>query len=119
MRARYWLDALSGCSRRNPGDRAPDLRRRPGTGRVLRWPGALVAGVTANFATHPLAWVLLRDAGPAYWPRFLAVESGVWLVEALLVLAYARRDPALIGLAALTANTGSCLVGLGVSLIAR
>src|SRR5206468_2774267 len=47
---------------------------------------ALAVGVAVNVATHPLAWALaVRGALP-----YLAIEGGVWLVEAALISAAAR-----------------------------
>jgi len=47
---------------------------------------ALAVGVAVNVATHPLAWALaVRGALP-----YLAIEGGVWLVEAALIYAAAR-----------------------------
>jgi hypothetical protein len=59
------------------------------------------------------AWLLSDPT--ASWTRCLAVECGVWLAEAGLLLASARRDPVLIVIMMLTTNTGSCLAGVGMS----
>ena len=70
-----------------------------------------------NCLTHPLAWRLTLARS---WPRFAAVEVGVWLIEfgALLLLARAqrRRLPALDTLVlALVANALSAGLGLWLS----
>lgn len=79
------------------------------------WPRALTAAVAVNLATHPLAWLLLSGPTAVSWGTFLVVECGVWLVESGLLLGSVRRDPALITVAALTANLGSCLLGVGAA----
>lgn len=63
-----------------------------------------------NLVTHPFAWALTRAWS---WPRFAAVETGVWVAESLLLMALVRpASPlALVGVA-FTANALSAGVGL-------
>jgi hypothetical protein len=68
------------------------------------WAGAI--GV--NLVTHPVVWLVL-SAHPGW---FVEAELGACVVEALLLWAWARRDLALLGLTAVSANTASVLAGL-------
>ncbi|HXJ18695.1 MAG TPA: hypothetical protein VMT03_00570 [Polyangia bacterium] len=85
------------------------LRRTVGARRAALWSVAL------NLSTHPSAWALTRAWS---WPRFGAVETGVWLLEsagllALLRLGAPRTIPAARALAlTLTANALSAGFGL-------
>jgi hypothetical protein len=85
------------------------LRRRMPARRAALWSLGL------NLLTHPAAWTLTRSWS---WPRFAAVEIGVWLVEAtvlILALPVPRADVsgrvAVVALA-FTANALSAGVGL-------
>jgi len=73
---------------------------------------AVVVAVGINLATHPVVWLVLVRAGSAYWPLFGVVEVGAVLAETALILPWVRGDRTVVGLAALVANTGSCLAGL-------
>jgi hypothetical protein len=77
-------------------------------------PGLLLAAVGVNLATHPVVWVLLAHAGPAYGTVFWLVEAAAWVVEAALLCLVIRRDPVLIALVALVANLASVLAGVAV-----
>ena len=85
------------------------LRRLVGARRAALWSVAL------NLLTHPLAWALTRAWS---WPRFGAVEAGVWLFEsagllALLRFRGSRTTPIARALVlALTANALSAGFGL-------
>jgi hypothetical protein len=85
------------------------LRRVVGGRRAAIWSLGL------NLLTHPAAWALTRAWS---WPRFAAVEIGVWLVESagLLALLRARTRGAPrfgnVFLLALTANALSAGFGL-------
>jgi hypothetical protein len=90
---------LFGLSRLTPKSRA--LRD---TWRLL---GIAVA---LNVATHPFAWALTRAWS---WPRFAAVEAGVWMAESLLLIALVRpASPLALAVVAFTANALSAGVGL-------
>ena len=63
-----------------------------------------------NLATHPFAWALTRAWS---WPRFAAVEAGVWIAESLLLMALVRpASPFALAAVAFTANALSAGVGL-------
>ena len=85
------------------------LRRAVGARRAALWSLGL------NLFTHPGAWALTRAWS---WPRFGAVELGVWLIESagLLVLlrSRAQRNPTVgrVLVLALTANALSAGLGL-------
>jgi len=79
---------------------------------------AALWSLVLNLLTHPAAWALTRAWS---WPRFAAVEVGVWLVETLALLALARGssglaarrlEPARALVLTLTANALSAGVGL-------
>jgi len=74
-----------------------------------------VAGVTVNLVTHPLSFLLILPALQpriGYWPALAIVELAVWPAEALLLLAWLRRDLAtLLGLS-FVANGLSLGIGL-------
>ena len=74
---------------------------------------AVLGGLAVNVLTHPFAWWLLSGDGAGYLPRFVLVECGVWVVEAALLCAVARRDFGLLALTALVANSASALAGVG------
>ena len=106
-----WLSAFAGTLLIEAPVYGWGLRSRLGLRR------ALLAALLVNVVTHPLAWRLTLARS---WPRFAAVEAGVWLVEAaaLLLLARAqrRRLPALDTLVlALVATALSAGVGLWLS----
>ena len=66
-----------------------------------------------NLVTHPLAWALTRAWS---WPRFAAVEAGVWVAESLLLIALVRpASPVALAAVAFTANALSAGVGLLLS----
>jgi hypothetical protein len=86
------------------------LRRWMPARRAALWSVAL------NLLTHPAAWALTRAWS---WPRFAAVEMGVWLLEAavLAVLIVALPAPrasvsARVVVVAFTANALSAGFGL-------
>jgi hypothetical protein len=63
-----------------------------------------------NVVTHPFAWALTRAWS---WPRFAAVEAGVWVTESLLLVALVRpASPLALAAVAFTANAWSAGVGL-------
>ncbi len=76
---------------------------------------AALWSLVLNLVTHPAAWALTRAWS---WPRFGAVEVGVWLVETVALLALARGSstgplwPARALVLSLTANALSAGVGL-------
>jgi hypothetical protein len=76
--------------------------------------GLLLAAVGVNLATHPVVWILLAHAGPAYGMAFFLVEAAAWVGETALLWLVIRRDPALIALVALVANLASVLAGVAV-----
>jgi hypothetical protein len=78
-------------------------------GILAGWRG-LGAAVGVNLATHPVAWRLL-SSHPGW---LVPVEAAVVAVEAALLFALVRREPALLALTALVANAGSLLAGLGL-----
>lgn len=81
--------------------------------RLARGWRLVAAAIGVNLATHPLVWLALSGAGPAYWPIFVVVELAAWLAEsALLYFLLVRRDARLIALVALVANCASTLAGL-------
>jgi hypothetical protein len=90
-----------------------------GLRRVVRARRAALWSLGLNLLTHPAAWSLTRVWS---WPRFAAVETGVWLVEAAGLLALLRSSaprnarPAGLGalalVLALTANALSAGFGL-------
>jgi len=98
------------------------LRRVTGRAGVTRPFVGLALAV--NVATHPFAWALTRAWS---WPRFAAVEAGVWVVESLLLIALvgaargrggrAARpvSPLALAVVAFTANALSAGVGLLLS----
>lgn len=73
---------------------------------------AAVAAVAVNLLTHPVVWLAISHAEAAYWRAFVVAELAAWLVEAVAVYAWVRRDGRLIALTALVANAGSCLAGV-------
>jgi hypothetical protein len=77
----------------------------------LRW--ALVLGVLVNAVSHPLLWWWLAPH-PSF-TRLAVAEAGVWLLEALLLFAAIRREPALLLVLSLAANASSLLIGLLLS----
>jgi hypothetical protein len=79
------------------------LRRTVGT------PRAAALAVGLNVVTHPLAFALGAPGSPA---RFVAVESAVWLVEALLLWAVGRLPARRAALLSLAANALSAGAGL-------
>ena len=75
--------------------------------RPLRFAGI---ALLVNLVTHPLAWALTRAWS---WPRFAAVEAGVWVAESLLLIALVRpAGPFALAAVAFTANALSAGVGL-------
>ena len=80
--------------------------------RVLTvWRAAALA-VLVNLATHPLLWYGLSRAGPAW---FAPAEASVVLVEALGGWLLLRREPALLFVVSVFANSASVLAGLAVA----
>lgn len=87
------------------------LSRVTAKSRALRdtWRFAGIA-VLVNVVTHPFAWALTRAWS---WPRFAAVETGVWVAESLLLMALVRpASPLALAAVAFTANALSAGVGL-------
>jgi hypothetical protein len=84
--------------------------------RLLAVRPAVAVAVLANLLTHPVVWLVLIHGGPSGY-RFGLAEIGAVLVEAVVCWLFVRRDPALIVLVALVANTASVLVGSGVGQI--
>jgi hypothetical protein len=90
-----------------------------GLRRTVRARRAALWALGLNLLTHPAAWALTRAWS---WPRFAAVEVGVWLVEAAALAALLRaatsgaaRPVGVVRLAvvlALTANALSAGFGL-------
>jgi hypothetical protein len=75
----------------------------------------LAAGAAVNFVSHPLAFlVVMPRIAPrlGYFPALAVVETGVWILEALLLWAWLRRDIDLVGLAGLLVNALSLGIGL-------
>jgi hypothetical protein len=87
------------------------LRRDLGVGR------AAAVALVLNVATHPLAFALGTPGSPV---RFVAVEGGVWVAEALLLWALARwlrpPPPALARAALLSAAANALSAGAGLLL---
>jgi hypothetical protein len=77
--------------------------------RVLSFRRAAALGVLVNLLTHPALWYGLSWAGPAW---LVPAEAAVVLAEALALWLILRRDPALLLLVSLFANTASALAGL-------
>jgi hypothetical protein len=95
---------LFGLSRATEMARA--TRRAPSR-TTLRFVGI---AVLVNSITHPFAWALTRAWS---WPRFAAVEAGVWVAESLLLIALVRpASPLALAAVAFTANALSAGVGL-------
>jgi hypothetical protein len=81
--------------------------------RPARWWWALVLGVLVNAVSHPLLWWSLAPH-PAL-ARLAVAETGVWLLEGLLLWAAIRRELALLLVLSLAANASSLLTGLLLS----
>jgi hypothetical protein len=84
-------------------------RRRIPAARAVWWTFLL------NLLTHPAAWALTRAWS---WPRFAAVEVGVWLIETT-VLIIALRVPradvtARVGVAVLAFTANALSAGFGL-----
>lgn len=77
-------------------------------------PGA-AAGIIVNLITHPIGFLVVLPAlqpGIGYWPALALIEVLVWPAEALMLLAWLRRDlGALLGLS-FVANGLSLSIGL-------
>ena len=85
----------------------------------LGWRRALLVALGVNAATHPIAWHLIVRAQRPWPDAFAAVEIGVWLVEAALVFAFARRRGLPLSEAVVTAFVANALsAGLGLMLAA-
>ena len=99
---------LFGLSRATQMARAtPRAPRRSRSRATLRFVGI---AVLVNSITHPFAWALTRAWS---WPRFAAVEAGVWVAESLLLIALVRpASPLALAAVAFTANALSAGVGL-------
>jgi hypothetical protein len=80
--------------------------------RVLTVGRAAALAVLVNLVTHPVLWYGLSRAGPGW---FVPAEASVVLVEALGCWLLLRREPALLLLVSLFANTASVLAGLAAS----
>jgi hypothetical protein len=81
--------------------------------RVLTVGRAAALAVLVNLVTHPVLWYGLSRAGPAW---FAPAEASAVLVEAFGCWLLLRREPALLLLVSLFANTASVLAGLSASL---
>jgi hypothetical protein len=81
--------------------------------RVLTVGRAAALAVLVNLVTHPLLWYGLSRAGPAW---FATAEAAVVIVEAFGCWLLVRREPVLLLLVSLVANTASVLAGLAASL---
>ena len=90
-----------------------------GTAGLLRPVIATVMGIAVNLVTHPLVWLAVQHAGPAYWQVLWPTEGAAWLTEAGAPYAAARRRPGLLLVISLIANTASLLAGLTVNAITR
>jgi hypothetical protein len=77
--------------------------------RLLTPARAAALAVLVNLITHPLLWYGLSRAGPAW---FAPAEAAVVLVEAGVCWLVLRRDPALLLLTSVVANTASVLAGV-------
>ena len=80
--------------------------------RLLSGGRAAALAVLVNLVTHPVLWYGLSRAGPAF---LVPAEAAVVLVEAAGCWAFVRRDPVLLLLVSLVANTASVLAGLAVA----
>lgn len=58
--------------------------------RTFGLPGALLASLALNVATHPIAWSLITGAARPFPGTFLAVEAAAWVAEGLLLWGAAR-----------------------------
>jgi hypothetical protein len=87
------------------------LSRLTGRSRASRHAVRFVGiALFVNLVTHPFAWALTRAWS---WPRFAAVEAGVWVAESLLLIALVRpASPLALAAVAFTANALSAGVGL-------
>ena len=98
---------LFGLSRLTAKTRGPRATLRATSRATLRFVGI---ALFLNLATHPFAWALTRAWS---WPRFAAVEAGVWIAESLLLMALVRpASPVALAAVAFTANALSAGVGL-------
>jgi hypothetical protein len=108
----YWLALTATLALEVP---AYGVILRRGAGVAL--PRSLAAGALVNLASHPIAFLLLmpRLVPALGWvPALAVVETAVWVGEAALLWLWLRRDPDLLGLAALLANVVSLAVGLAL-----
>jgi hypothetical protein len=81
------------------------LRRIVGARRAALW------SVVLNLLTHPLAWALTRAWS---WPRFGAVETGVWLIESAVLLALLRSRAPAVRVVVLTLTANALSAGFGL-----
>ncbi len=85
------------------------LRRAAGARRAAFWSLGL------NLLTHPGAWALTRAWS---WPRFAAVELGVWLIESAGLLALLRSrtqgSARVAGVLVLTLTANALSAGFGL-----
>jgi hypothetical protein len=81
---------------------------------VRRLP-AIAAGAAVNLVSHPISFLValpLLQPHIGYWPALALIEVLVWPAEALMLLAWLRRDlPALLALS-FVANGLSLGIGL-------
>ena len=75
----------------------------------------MVAGAAVNLVSHPISFLLalpLLQPHLGYWPALALLEVLVWPAEALLLLAWLRRDLSILLALSFVANGLSLGVGL-------
>jgi hypothetical protein len=75
----------------------------------------VAAGIAVNLVSHPISFLIalpLLQPRLGYWPALALIEALVWPAEALMLLAWLRRDlPTLLALS-FVANGLSLGIGL-------
>lgn len=72
----------------------------------------LGAGSIPSVATLPYFWLVLPAYIPAYLPRILAGESGIFIVETVLIMLITRLPLRYCALLSFIANGASIMAGL-------